>query len=116
MNKYVMQEHNAKKAGKHIDFRIDINGKAASWAVKHWPKNIYEKRLAVKQPDHAVGYMSWQGVIPSGEYGAGTVKIKKEGDLELLDHAPDKLKFRIDNDKYVLFQTNGDQWIIEKLN
>lgn len=114
--KYVKQIHNAKKAGRHIDFRIDINGSAKSWAIRHWPKYTYEKRLAVEQPDHSVQYMSFQGTIPNGEYGAGTVKIEDSGDLDLISHNKDKYKFNIGNDKYILFRTSGDQWLIEKLN
>lgn len=113
--KYVIQEHNADIAGKHYDFRIDLNGRAASWAIRHWPKRQFEKRLAVKQPDHSVDYMSWSGTIPAGEYGAGTVRIKKSGDLDIVNRSNDKITFRMDNDKYVLFQTDGDKWLIEKL-
>ena len=113
--KYVIQEHNADVAGKHYDFRIDMDSGAVSWAIRHWPKMRYEKRLAVKQPNHTVQYMSWSGTIPAGEYGAGTVKIKKHGNLDMIERRPDKLTFRMDNDKYVLFKTSGDKWLIEKL-
>lgn len=116
MAKFVIQKHDAERAGPHLDFRIEINGKAKSWAIKHWPKRIYEKRLAVKQPDHTVSYMDFEGIIPHGEYGAGAVRIKDEGDLEIIHQNKNKITFVKDNIKYILFQTSGDDWLIERLN
>ena len=113
--KYVRQLHNAEKAGKHIDFRMDIDGAAKSWAIRHWPKSIYEKRLAIKQPDHPVGYMGFQGIIPHGQYGAGTVRIEDEGKLDMITMTPDKYIFKMNGEKYSLFNTSGDKWLIEKL-
>jgi bifunctional non-homologous end joining protein LigD len=91
---FVIQEHKATKRGKHYDFRISDGTTAFSWALDKWPAlNSFD--YATKQPDHEPDYMSFQGTIPKGEYGAGTVTTHASGKLELLHWDGTRLRFNI---------------------
>jgi DNA ligase D-like protein (predicted 3'-phosphoesterase) len=71
----VIQEHHAKRAGKHYDIRIHLDGRAVSFAVPKakWPE-VGERLLAVRTPDHIEEYSDFEGRIPDGQMGAGTVE------------------------------------------
>lgn len=113
---FVIHQHHATRL--HFDLRLEMmNGRTpvlVSWAV---PKNLPQKKgkpaLAIKVEDHPFEYGSFSGSIPSGNYGAGAVRIFDAGNYELLEQEPDKLKFRLEGSRmkgvYNLIRTKKSQ-------
>jgi bifunctional non-homologous end joining protein LigD len=128
---FVIQEHDATRL--HYDLRLACEGVLKSWAVtKEPPAEPGTKRLAVRTEDHPIDYIDFEGEIPEGQYGAGTVRIWDHGNYEpLLEGEPGEtvadaikrgsLKFVLHGERlqgsYVLynFDKKGKEWFFFKM-
>jgi bifunctional non-homologous end joining protein LigD len=96
---FVIQRHQARSL--HYDLRLERDGALASWAVpKGMPLEPGQQHLAVHVEDHPLEYAAFEGEIPKGNYGAGTVEIWDRGAYELLEEKKDGgLTFRLDGER-----------------
>lgn len=122
---FVIQKHAASHL--HYDFRLELDGTLKSWAVPKGPSlDPKAKRLAMHVEDHPLEYAGFEGTIPAGNYGAGTVTVWDHGEwLPLVDpsqgYAKGKLEFELRGKKlagrWVLVKTQGEQknaWLLIK--
>lgn len=116
-NRYVVQLHDASNL--HYDLRLEQNGVLLSWALpKGLPHKVGVKRLAVQTEAHPLKYLNFQGTIPKGEYGGGTMWVFATGQYEIIQQEVKKIHFKLlDGDlagEFVLYNTKKDQWILER--
>jgi len=121
---FVVQKHRA--SALHYDFRLEAGGVLVSWAVPKGPSlNPKEKRLAMAVEDHPLDYARFEGVIPEGEYGGGTVMVWDTGTYELEDDDPfadairrGRIPFTLHGKKlkgaWTLVRTDGRRWLLIK--
>jgi bifunctional non-homologous end joining protein LigD len=119
-NSFVIQEHHSHRL--HYDFRLERDGVLKSWAVpKGIPEEPGEKHLAVAVEDHPLEYGGFEGTIPKGEYGAGTVTIWDKGTYDTKHWSGDKIEVILHGSRlsghYVLvtFRRAGkNEWLLFK--
>ncbi|MGB9562071.1 MAG: DNA polymerase ligase N-terminal domain-containing protein [bacterium] len=113
MSLFVIQEHHSSHL--HWDFRFEYDGKLKSWAIpKEPPIEIGVKRLAIQVEDHELSWANFEGVIPEGNYGGGTVKIWDKGECEILQYQPEsKIELILHGEKlkgkYILLKLGDDK-------
>jgi bifunctional non-homologous end joining protein LigD len=119
--RFVVQEHSARRL--HWDLRLEHDGVAASWAIPNGiPEDPAENRKAVHTEDHPLEYLDWEGEIPKGEYGAGTMKIWDSGTYELEKWEPGKVMIEFHGERlqgrYALFRAGKDEkdWMIHRID
>src|SRR5215469_4808406 len=100
---YIIQKHAASRL--HYDFRLELDGVLKSWAVPKGPSlDPADKRLAMHVEDHPLDYGTFEGIIPQGEYGGGTVLLWDRGSWEPVGdphegYRAGNLKFTLKGDK-----------------
>src|ERR1700759_1118653 len=122
--RFVVQKHDASRL--HYDLRLEFAGKLRSWAVpKGFPYAKGEKHLAVQVEDHPISYIDFEGTIPEGQYGGGTVMIWDRGTFEPLSKTPTKelaegkLHFilsgtKLNGEWYLVRLRDEKQWLLIK--
>jgi bifunctional non-homologous end joining protein LigD len=117
--RFVVQEHHARAL--HWDLRLEHDGVLLSWAVpKGIPPTPKRNHLAVHTEDHPLEYLDFEGEIPDGNYGAGTMRVWDRGEYELHELRDDKVVVTFYGERvkgrYALFQTDGRNWIIHRMD
>jgi len=113
--RFVIQKHKATHL--HYDFRLEMDGVLKSWAVPKEPPTVTGvRRLAVQVEDHALDYIDFEGTIPEGEYGAGTVEIWDKGTYTLKNRTDKMIEFTLHglrlNGDYALIYFKENNWLL----
>ncbi|MDH2429010.1 DNA polymerase ligase N-terminal domain-containing protein [Sphaerisporangium sp. TRM90804] len=116
---FVIQEHHARSL--HWDLRLEREGVLASWAIpKGLPPDPATNHLAVHTEDHPMEYATFEGEIPAGEYGGGTMTIWDRGTYETEKWSDREVMIVLRGErasgKYVLFRTHGRNWMIHRMS
>ena len=114
-----MQEHHARRL--HWDLRLEHEGTLASWALPRGvPEHPDENRLAVRTEDHPLEYLEFEGEIPKGEYGAGTMFVWDRGTYEAEKFRDDEVIATFHGERvsgrYALFRTRETDWMIHRMD
>jgi bifunctional non-homologous end joining protein LigD len=117
--RFVVQEHHARRL--HWDLRMEHDGVAVSWALPRGvPAHPDENRLAVHTEDHPLEYLEWEGEIPKGEYGAGTMLVWDRGTYEAEKFRENEVIATFHGERmsgrYAIFQTRGKDWLIHRMD
>ena len=119
--RFVVQEHSARRL--HWDLRLEHDGVAASWAIPNGiPDDPEENRKAVQTEDHPLEYLEFEGEIPAGEYGAGTMRIWDRGSFECEKWEPGKVVVEFFGERlsgrYALFRAGREDkdWMIHRID
>ena len=121
--RFVIQEHHATRL--HWDLRLEHDGALASWAIPNGlPEEPKDNRLAVRTEDHPLEYLEFEGEIPKGSYGAGTMRVWDRGTYEELKWEPRKVEVALHGERvegrYALFPLDkGEQpkdWMIHRMD
>ncbi|MEA2332211.1 MAG: bifunctional non-ous end joining protein LigD [Thermoleophilaceae bacterium] len=117
--RFVVQEHHARRL--HWDLRLEHDGVLASWALPRGiPAHPAENRLAVHTEDHPLEYLDFEGDIPKGEYGAGTMRVWDRGTYEAEKFRDDEVIATFHGERlkgrYALFQTRGQDWLMHRMD
>jgi bifunctional non-homologous end joining protein LigD len=121
--RFVIQEHSATRL--HWDLRLERDGALASWAIPNGiPEEPKRNRKAVRTEDHPMEYLEFEGEIPKGSYGAGTMKIWDRGTYECLKWEARKVEVALHGERvegrYALFATGTERepkdWMIHRMD
>lgn len=130
-HRFIVQKHDATRL--HYDFRLEMDGVLKSWAVTRGPSlDPAEKRLAVRTEDHPISYAEFEGTIPEGEYGGGTVMLWDRGSWAPIEGKSEKdidkghLHFILDGERmkgeWLLVRMKGrpgekrENWLLRKID
>jgi bifunctional non-homologous end joining protein LigD len=123
LRRFVIQEHHARRL--HWDLRLERGGVLACWAIpKGLPESPGENHFAALTEEHPLEYLEFEGEIPKGQYGAGTMKVWDRGTYECLKWEPRKVEValygRRVNARYALFATAAGRepkdWMIHRMD
>ena len=123
LRRFVIHQHSARRL--HWDLRLEHEGTLASWAVpKGLPEEPGENRFAAATEDHPIEYLAFEGEIPAGNYGAGTMTIWDHGTYEVLKWEPRKIEVRLHGERldarYALFPIDKEDppkdWMIHRMD
>ena len=117
--RFVVQEHHARRL--HWDLRLEHEGTLVSWALPRGvPEHPDENRLAVHTEDHPLEYLDFEGDIPEGEYGAGTMRIWDRGTFVAEKFRDDEVIAVFEGERmdgrYALFRTRDRDWLIHRMD
>jgi bifunctional non-homologous end joining protein LigD len=118
-NTFVIQEHHARRL--HWDFRLERDGVLVSWALpRGLPADRRTNRLAIRTENHPLQYASFEGEIPPGQYGAGTVRIWDSGTYETEKWTDDEIKIVMHGSRvagrYVLIHIQNSRWLVHRMD